>query len=75
MRRLILHGSGSGFLPTTLVSDDLASGRLIALPVSDAPSLTRELALVRHADGSALPTAVTDFVDLIRRETARMGMV
>jgi DNA-binding transcriptional LysR family regulator len=74
MRRLILHGSGSDFLPATLVSDDLASGRLVALTVSDAPSLTRELALVRHADGSALPTAVTDFVDLIRHETARMGM-
>ncbi len=74
MHQLILRGSGSGFLPVTLVSDDLAAGRLIALPISDLPHLTRELALVRHADGSALPTAVTDFVDLLLQETARMRM-
>lgn len=74
MHQLILRGSGSGFLPETLVRDDLADGRLIALPISDAPNLTRELALVRHADGSALPTAVTDFVDLLLQETARMRM-
>jgi DNA-binding transcriptional LysR family regulator len=74
MHQRILRGSGSGFLPETLVRDDLAGGRLIALPVSDAPKLTRELALVRHADGSALPTAVTDFVDLLLQETARMRM-
>jgi DNA-binding transcriptional LysR family regulator len=74
MHQLILRGSGSGFLPVTLVSDDLAAGRLIALPISDLPHLARELALVRHADGSALPTAATDFVDLLLQETARMRM-
>lgn len=74
MHRLILLGSGSGFLPETLVRDDLAAGRLVALPISDVPNLTRELALVRHADGSALPAAVTDFVDLLLQDTARMRM-
>jgi len=74
MRQLILRGSGSGFLPATLVADDLASGSLVALPVSDAPDLARELALVRHAQGNLLPSAALDFVDLLRVEAVRLGM-
>jgi DNA-binding transcriptional LysR family regulator len=74
MRQLILRGSGSGFLPETLVTDDLASGRLLALPISDAHGLTRELALVRHAHGNTLPSAALDFVELVRHEARQMGM-
>jgi len=74
MRQLILRGTGCGFLPETLVSDDLAHGRLVALPVSDAAGIARELALVRHAQGNDLPSAVLDFLDLVRGEAIRLGM-
>jgi DNA-binding transcriptional LysR family regulator len=74
MRQLILRGVGSGFLPETLVADDLASGRLVALPVSDARGLARELALVRHAHGNLLPSAALDFVELVRAEAGQLGI-
>lgn len=74
MRQLILRGIGSGFLPETLVTDDLAGNRLVALPVSDAKGLARELALVRHAHGNLLPSAALDFVDLVRDEATRSGI-
>ncbi|HEX3723778.1 MAG TPA: LysR family transcriptional regulator [Nitrolancea sp.] len=74
MHQLILRGIGSGFLPETLVTDDLAAGCLIALPISDAPGLARELALVRYAQGNLLPSAALDFVELVREEAGRIGM-
>ncbi len=74
MRQLILRGIGVGFLPQTLVAEDLTSGRLVTLSVSDANGLTRELALVRHARGNALPSAVLSFIDIVRAEVTRAGM-
>jgi DNA-binding transcriptional LysR family regulator len=74
MHQLILRGIGAGFLPETLVAADLASGRLIALAVSDISDLTRELALVRHGHGDPLPAAAIGFVDMIRAEVSRTGM-
>lgn len=74
MRQLILRGIGAGFLPETLVADDLASGRLQALPVSDLTGLTREMALVRHARGNALPAAALGFVDMVRSEVRQAGI-
>lgn len=70
MRQLILRGIGAGFLPTTLVADDLAAGRLIALPVADADDLVRDLALIRPAHGDALPAAVQAFVEALCGEMA-----
>lgn len=67
MRQLILRGTGAGFLPTTFVADDLAAGRLVALSVVDTGGLVRELALVRHARGSVLPSAAASFVEAVRR--------
>ncbi len=74
MRQLILRGIGAGFLPTTLIADDLVTGRLIALPLADAPSIARELALVRHAHADALPSAVREFVAAVRAEVANPGL-
>lgn len=71
MRRLMLRGVGAGFLPETLVAEDLADGRLTALPISDVTNLTRELALVCHAHGNALPSAALGFVELLRNEVGR----
>ncbi len=70
MRQLILRGMGAGFLPVTLVAADLAAGRLVVLPLSDGEGLARELALVRHALGDALPAAARDFVEAVRAELA-----
>jgi DNA-binding transcriptional LysR family regulator len=72
MRQLILRGIGAGFLPTTIVAEDLAAGRLIALPLTDGDGLMRELALVSHARGSVLPSAAEGFVAAVRDEIARM---
>ncbi|MCA1667561.1 MAG: substrate-binding domain-containing protein [Thermomicrobia bacterium] len=70
MRQLILRGIGAGFLPVTLVADDLAANRLVALPLADAEGLVRELALIRHAHADALPMAAQEFVAAVRAETA-----
>jgi DNA-binding transcriptional LysR family regulator len=74
MRQLILRGSGAGFLPATLVADDLAAGRLVALPLTDAEGLVRELALIRHAHTDALPSAARAFVETVRAEVSRMRL-
>lgn len=71
MRQLILRGIGAGFLPATLVADDLAAGRLVAVRLADAEGLVRELALVRHAHADALPAAAHAFVAAVRAEAAR----
>ncbi len=74
MRQLILRGIGGGFLPETLVAEDLAANRLHALNISDINGLTRELALVRHARGNALPAAALGFVDILREIVRRAGL-
>lgn len=71
MRQLILRGVGAGFLPAPLVREDVAAGRLVALPLTDAARLTRELALVRHAAAEVLPAAARAFADAVRSEAAR----
>lgn len=70
MRQLILRGIGAGFLPATLVADDLTAGRLLAVPLADADELARELALIRHAHADALPSAAREFVAAVRAEVA-----
>lgn len=73
MRQLIARGFGAGFLPAPLVRDDLDAGRLVALPLGDAAGLTRELALVRHAQADALSAAARDLVAIARAEVARVA--
>lgn len=72
MRRLIVRGVGAGFLPAPVVRDDLAAGRLVALPVSDAADLARELALVRHAPSEPLPAATRALAECVRAEAASL---
>ncbi len=66
MQQLILRGIGAGFLPVSLVADELAARRLVALPLLDAGGLVRELALVRHARADALPATAIAFVEAMR---------
>lgn len=81
MRQLILHGHGGGFLPASLVADDLAARRLVAVPLSDGQGLVRDIALVRRATGAdgvagtRAPVPVLDaFIALVREEAARLGL-
>lgn len=70
MRRLILGGVGAGFLPAPLVREDIAAGRLVALPLADGDGLVRELALVRHAPSDPLPPAALALAAAIRAEAS-----
>ncbi|HET7036376.1 MAG TPA: LysR family transcriptional regulator [Thermomicrobiaceae bacterium] len=74
MRQLILRGIGAGFLPASIAAEDLAAGRLVALPLSDGAGLMRELALVCHESAAALPPAAHDFAEAVLAEAALMGM-
>ncbi len=65
VRRLIARGGGA-FFPRSFIADDVAKGNLAAPPIRDGASLVRELALIRGADGPALPAAAEDFVAAVR---------
>jgi DNA-binding transcriptional LysR family regulator len=73
MRQLIVQQIGAGFLPVSVVADDLAAGRLVMLPLADGAGLAREVALVCHAAAGALPPAAQEFVALARAEAGRLG--
>jgi DNA-binding transcriptional LysR family regulator len=75
MRQLILRGSGAGFLPATLVADDVTAGRLVTLRLIDLADLVRELALVRFARADVLPSAVSAFADTVRDEISRLHLL
>jgi len=66
VRLLVMRGMGATLLPQGMVTDDIAAGRLAAVPLSDGATLLRELALVRHARANALPTATQDFIALVQ---------
>ncbi len=66
VRLLVMRGMGATLLPQGMVADDLAAGRLVAVPLSDGVALLRELALVRHARADALPTATQDFIAAVQ---------
>lgn len=75
MRQLILRRFGAGFLPLSIVADDLAAGRLMALKASDAGDLRREIALVCHEAASALPPAAREFATMVCDEAMRLGFL
>jgi DNA-binding transcriptional LysR family regulator len=64
---------GVGFLPLPLVQDDIAAGRLVVLPVTDAVDLARELALVCQAHAEVLSPAALALVAAVQAELARLG--
>ena len=65
-RQMVLQGVGATFLTRTLVAEDLAVGRLVALTVSDAPTTYRESALVRLRR-TELSAAGMKFVEELER--------
>ncbi len=66
VRLLVMRGMGATLLAQGMVADDVAAGRLVAVPLTDGATLVRELALVRHARANALPTATQDFVAMVK---------
>ena len=65
-RDLVRRGVGAGFFLRALVADDLESGVLVEVSISDLQPLSREGALVRRQDETPLPTAARAFVAAVR---------
>jgi len=74
-RHLVLQGAAVGFFTRTLVVQELARGELVALEVSDLPHIERQSALVRRSGSRALAPAAHDFVDAIREQAKRLGLL
>jgi DNA-binding transcriptional LysR family regulator len=72
-RHLLLRGAAVGYFTKSYISDDLDTGRLVEVQVSDGPAVTRESALVRHARRSALPQAALALVEELRRAARAQG--
>jgi DNA-binding transcriptional LysR family regulator len=75
MRQLIMRGVGAGFLPTLVVADDIAAGRLVALPLGDADGLVRNVALVSHDAAGLLPPAAREFANVVQEEARKAGLL
>lgn len=75
IRQLIGRGIGAGFLPVSVVVEDLGRGRLVRLTIHDASDLTREIALICHESARALPPAAQDFASTVRAEAERLGFL
>jgi len=65
--RFVAGGCGATFATRAMVADDLAAGRLCAVPVSDLPPLYYENAVV-SLRGASLPRSVAAFLDVLRAE-------
>jgi len=69
--RFIAGGRGATFATRAMVADDVAVGRLHAVPVVDVPPLYYENAVVRLKDAT-LPPSVVAFVDTLRTQAEAM---
>jgi DNA-binding transcriptional LysR family regulator len=74
-RHLLGQRIGAGFFVRTYVADDLAEGRLVQLAVRDQAPLYRDSALVRRTRPVPLSPAATLFVDAIRAQAHRLGLL
>lgn len=66
VRQLVELGQGGVLVPRTCALPDLASGRLVAVPLAAGAAPQRDLAVVQQTDGPVLPPAACDFVATIR---------
>ena len=74
-RFLLAHGVGVGFFPRMVIAPDLESGRVVEAPVSDLSPLYRVSALVRLTRHAALSPVAANFLDILRDEAARVGLL
>jgi DNA-binding transcriptional LysR family regulator len=72
--QMVLRGSGAAFLTHTLVSEDLAAGRLVELVLAGQSRLYRESALVRNRRAS-LPVTATEFVSALQESGTRLDII
>lgn len=68
-RQLLLRGIGAAFMTRTFVADELAAGRLVEVEVSDAPPLSRGIALFGTSHRSGPSVAAADFAAVLRDVT------
>jgi len=71
MRHLLLRGIGTALLTQTSVTEEVASGRIVAVTVSDLPPSFRDSALVCLAHGT-LSAATVDFIRVMQEEATQI---
>ena len=74
-RHLVARGAAAGFFPKTLISEDLASGRLRAVTVRDLPPLTRTTALVRARRPGPPSPATAAVIAALRDQARALGIL
>lgn len=74
-RHLICGGSGVGFFPRAVISEDLARGALVEVKVRDLPPLSRRSALVRRVRRSSGSPATDQLIALLRAEAQARGFL
>ena len=47
-KKMVEHGLGPALLPRSAVTDELESGRLVEVPIADAPSVRRTITAIRR---------------------------
>jgi DNA-binding transcriptional LysR family regulator len=73
-RQLVMSGTGAGFFTRTYVTDDLARGDLVEVPVRDLPRLHRDAALVRRLHSDLSPAGAA-LVQELRAQAERLGLL
>jgi len=74
-RHLMSQSIGAGFFVRTYVAEDLAAGELVELTIRDLAPLYRDSALVRRTRPLPLSPAATLFVDALRAQAKRLGLL
>jgi DNA-binding transcriptional LysR family regulator len=73
-RHLTTRGAAVGFFTRAYISEDLEAGRVVEIKVTDSPGMSRESAVVRHAQRAPIPPAAGVLVDAIRRRAPEVGL-
>jgi DNA-binding transcriptional LysR family regulator len=73
-RHMLRSGMGMGFFTRVYILDDLKSGALVELKVSDLEPISRESALVWLPRESPLSAAAEAFIACLRQQAIRLGL-
>ncbi len=74
-RQLLVRGIGAAFMTRTFIADALAAGRLAEVVVSDAPPLSRGIALFGTSRRGGLSPVAADFVEVLRDEARALCLL
>jgi DNA-binding transcriptional LysR family regulator len=64
-KKMVEHGLGPALLPRSAVTDELESGRLVEVPIADAPSVRRTITAIRRRRPVAPSTLAEAFLNTI----------